>query len=619
LLATHDGTSENNSKKFLKLLKRYQGDWSGLHSSTDTSESPPQRWPSKISTAALENRANSRRNFLIVAALSLLFFIGACFWFSVQYQSNDDVGMNLFAAGTGFSQHPSEFLLYQNFLIGLALKFLYTNLPAFPWYGTLTYLYLLVSSLTVGYVISRLSPRLSAVGLWLVTFVLFYLRVIVSPQFTICAGYLAIAGTLLLLGTAVKPYATTKGNLSALTIASALLILAGLIRIRMQGLLLVLLLMSPLCGYALVTHFAGTLRRLAPALCCVLLISALLQWGHQVYYKHSSGWEQFYRYNNVRADFIDRHKIVWNNSTAPFFRQIGWSQNDLAMLASWFYVDQRVYSLQNLLFISQNTSLSPWLEVEWRKLLFDLGRPFLSYAGIATSALFVLLLIKGVGITRWFSLLALLWYSGVFLGVKIIERHLPYHVFIVMLFALYTMQLMLWCQTSEKRVRRRSVNERLTSGIAFALVAVSFAICCLGEIKEVTKLSAARQSFQKSFRDDMARLEPRVNQLFVIWGASFPYEEYQLPTQAAPVTSNMQLLGLGVGNHEPFVQNRLRSFGIDDLYQAFYTRDDVFLIYDKRMTKLLRQYIWEHYHTSVEIRTVFKGKTFAVHQVRKST
>jgi hypothetical protein len=527
--------------------------------------------------------------------------------------------MNLCAAGTGLSQHPSEFLLFQNFLIGLALKFLYTNLPAFPWYGTLIYLYLFVSSLTVGYVISRLNPRLSAVGLWLVTFVLFYLRVIVSPQFTICAGYLAIGGTLLLFAATVKPYATTKGNLSAVMIASALLILAGLIRIRMQCLLLVLLLMLPLYGYALATHFAGTLRRLAPALCCVLLISALLQWGQQVYYKHSSGWEQFYRYNDVRADFIDRHKIVWNESTEPFFRQIGWSRNDLAMLLSWFYVDQRVYSLQNLLFISQNTSLSPWLEVVWRKQLFDLGRPFLSYAGIATSALLILLLIKGIGITRWFSFLAVLWYSGAFFGINLIERHLPYHVWLLMLFALYTMQLTLWCQTSEKRGRPRFVDERLTSKIPFALVAVSCAICCGGQIKAVSELSAFQRNLQKRFRDDMARLQPRDNQLFVVWGACFPYEEYQLPTQAAPVTSNMQIVQLGVGNHEPFVQNRLKSFGIDDLYQAFYTRDDVFLICDKQLTKLLCQYIWEHYHTSVHVRTVFQGTRLAIHQVRKNT
>jgi hypothetical protein len=525
--------------------------------------------------------------------------------------------MNLYAAGKGLGQPPSEFLLFQHFLIGLALKFLYACLPAFPWYGTLTYLYLLVSSLTVGYAISRLNPRLSAVGLWLVSFVLFYLNVIVSPQFTICAGYLAIAGTLLLFVAAVKPYPTRKSNLYALTIASALLILAGLIRI--SSLVLVLVLMSPIYGYALVSDVAGTFRRLAPALCCVFLISALLQWRQQVYYEHSSGWEQFYRYNNVRADFIDRRKIGWNKSTEPFFQQIGWSRNDLAMLVSWFYLDPRVYSLQNLLFISQHTSLSPRSEVAWPKLLFDLRRSFLSYPGIAMLALFVLLLIKGIGITRWFSLLALPWCLSLFFGIELIERHLPYHVWIVMLFGLYTIQLGLWCQTSEKRLLHRSMNGRLTSKIVFALVAVPYAICCGAQIKAVSELSATQRYLQKGFRDDMARLQPRVNQLFVIWGADFPYEEYQLPTQAAPVTANVQILGLGVGSHEPFVQNRLKSFGIDNLYQAFYTRDDLFLICNERKKRLLIQYIWEHYHTSVEIRTVFQGRTFTVRQVRKST
>jgi hypothetical protein len=606
----------NKQPEIPKSLKRYQGDSSGLHISTDTSESPPQRWPSNINTAALGNRANSRRNSLIIAALNLLLFIGACFWFSVQYQTNDDVGMNLYAAGKGLGQLPSEFLLFQHFLIGLPLKFLYTRLPAFPWYGTLTYLYFFVSSLTVGYVISRLSPRLSAVGLWLVVFVLFYLKVIVSPQFTICAGYLAIAGILLLFATTLKPYVTKKGNLYALTISSALLILAGLIRV--YSLLLVLLLMSPLYGYALVSHSLGAFRRLVPVLCSVLLISALLQWRQQVYYEHSSGWAEFYRYNNVRADFIDRHKIVWNESTKPFFQQIGWSQNDLAMLVSWFYLDPRVYSLQKLSFISQHTSLSPRREVAWRKLLVNLTRSFLSYAGVATLALFALLLIMGVGITRGFSVVALLWCSSLVFGIEIIERHLPYRVWLVILFGLYTIQLTLWCQTSEKWLLRRFMNGRFTSRLPFAVVAIFYAICCGGEIKAVSELSITQQYLQKSFRDDMARLQPRGDQLFVIWGGDFPYEEYQLPTQAAPVTRNMQILGLGVGSHEPFVQNRLKSFGIDNLYQAFYTRDDVFLICNERKKRLLIQYIWEHYHTSVEIRTVFQGAKFTVRQVRKS-
>ena len=38
--------------------------------------------------------------------------------------------MNLYAAGKGLGQSPSEFLLFQHFLIGLALKFLLRILPA---------------------------------------------------------------------------------------------------------------------------------------------------------------------------------------------------------------------------------------------------------------------------------------------------------------------------------------------------------------------------------------------------------------------------------------------------------------------------------------------------------
>ncbi len=546
--------------------------------------------------------------------LNVLLFSGACLYFTLQYQTNDDVAMNLYAAGKGLGQPPSEFLLFQHFLIGLALKFLYMHLPGSPWYGALIYLYLFVGSLTVGYVISRLNPRWSGPALQLAAFLLFYLGAIVSPQFTISAGYLAIAGTLLLFATTVRPYATTLWNNCALTIASALMILAGLVRIH--SLALVLLLMLPLYGYALVRNAGGTLRRLVPTVCFVLLIAVLLQWGQQAYYNRSPGWEQFYRYNSVRADFIDRHKIVWNKRTKSVCQQIGWSRNDLVMLATWFYVDPRVYSLQNLLFVSQHASLSPQPAMALQQLLLDLRKSLLSYSGLALLALLVLVVVAGAGVLRWFSLLALVWCLIICFGIDLIERHLPYRVWMVMLCGLYTILLSLWGQTSEEW-QRPSASGPFTSKILASLVGICLAILCIGQIKAASDLSQDQASFQKSFRDDIARLQPRVDQLFVIWGGDFPFEAYQLPAQAAPVTNELQILGLGVGNQDPFVANRLKSFGIDDLYQAFYNRDDIFLICNERKAKLLIQYIWEHYHTSVEIRTVFQGARFTVRQVRK--
>jgi hypothetical protein len=103
----------------------------------------------------------------------------------------------------------------------------------------------------------------------------------------------------------------------------------------------------------------------------------------------------------------------------------------------------------------------------------------------------------------------------------------------------------------------------------------------------------------------------------VIWAAVFPYEAFQLPFKAEPIARDMQLLGLGVGNQEPFVQDRLKSFGIDDLYQSFYAREDVFLISNEGENGLLVQYLQEHYNTKVEVKTVFQGTTFTVSKVRK--
>ena len=582
------------------------------------SEEPLQEgWLSEVRGGALGYGERVTCGFLIASALSFFLFVGGLSRFSVQYQTNDDAGMNMFAAGKGLAQQPSEFLLFQHFIIGLALKFLYTHHPEIPWYGALMYAYLFLSSLVIGYAILRLNPHSSVVGLWIVTLVLFYLPVIVSPQFTICSGYLGIAGILLLYSTLYKPHDSKTANLCLLTLASGLLILAGLI--RFHGLLLVLLLMAPLYVNVLVNRFPMALRRMLPILCCVVFISVLLNWGQHTYYERSPGWERFYSYNDLRADFIDRPKITWNESTQPLFQQIGWSQNDLAMMQNWFYLDPKVYSFQNLLFMSQNTPSLLQHKVVWGKLFDGLRRSFSSYGGIAALLLCVLLLTKGVRITQSFAVLALVWYSSLFAGISIVERNPPLRVWLVMLFGLYVMELVLWCQVCERRPVGQSANtkQRLSNGILCFLGVALYTVCCWGVVKAVSEQSYAQQLAQKSLRDDLARLQPRADQLFVIWGRAFPYEGFQLPTQAEPVASEMQLLGLGVGNHEPFVQNRLRTFGIDDLYQSFYTREDVFLIGTERINRLLVQYIQEHYQTRVEVRTVFQGMTFTVSKVRK--
>jgi len=582
------------------------------------SEEPSQRrWLSKLKCDALDYRQKVTVGFLIVSATSLLLFIGGEASFSIQYQTNDDAGMNMLAVGKGLAQQPSEFLMFQHFIIGLALKSLYSYLPGFPWYGALMYICLFLSSLVIGSAILRLNPHSSVVGLSIVILVLFYLPVIVSPQFTICSGYLGIAGILLLYSIAYKPYKSKNANLFFMTLASGLLILAGLI--RFQSMLLASLLMAPLYVNASVTRFAMVLRRLLPILCCVVFIAVLLNWAQQAYYQRSPGWEHFHNYRDVLAEFSDSRTISWNESTQPLFQQIGWSQNDLAMIQCWFYLDPKVYSFQNLLFVSQNTPFVSRHRVGWDELWDDLKQSLSSFGGIATLLLCILVLTKVVGINQSLAALALVWYSILFVGMTISIKRLPSHVWLVMLLGLYVVELVLWCQVCERTTFGQSANPKqwLNAGILFFLGLSLYVACCWGQVMQASKLSDFHQMGQKALRDDIERLRPRADQLFVVWGGEFPYEGFQLPNKTEPIASEMQLLGLGVGNHEPFVQNRLRSLGIDDLYQSFYTREDVFLIGSERVNRLLVQYIQEHYQTRVEVRTVFQGMTFTVSKVRK--
>src|SRR5260370_12493680 len=68
----------------------------------------------------------------VAAAALTLFAVTAG---SPQFETNDDVAMNLIAAGVAIADRPDEHLIHSNVLIGLPLAWLYTHAPRVPWFG----------------------------------------------------------------------------------------------------------------------------------------------------------------------------------------------------------------------------------------------------------------------------------------------------------------------------------------------------------------------------------------------------------------------------------------------------------------------------------------------------
>lgn len=552
------------------------------------------------------------RRPLMVAFLTnvFIFFLSlACF--SPQYQTNDDAVMNMFASGKGIIQQPSEFLLFQHYFIGRTLKSLYLHHPDIPWYGLFLYAYLFISSVTSGYALLRIHPKLNIFGLWVAGVVVFYLITLLSPQFTICAGFLGATGIMLLFSICCKPRHSSKiEQWGGICVSSLLLVLSGMV--RFQSLELILCLMLPCSFYLLVKQRNQFFRGFLPVICGTFCIAILLSWWNQHYYAHSRGWVNFFQYNKLLVNFMDRERIIWDKTTEPLFQKIGWSKNDLQMIHSWFYLDSTIYRVDHLAFLAKNIPRIPRSKFHWRGILTELQYTFFSSYGILTLMGFGLLFYQRTYSMRISAISIFLLYCGLFIGISLLEKIPIFRVYLVMLFACWIMSMLFYAvEESNKPANRKK---------PFMITILVFSLCfaiTINEIRRIVKLDYLQTSKFEELKDDMIRLNPHNNQLFVSWANCFPYEFFQLPLSAKPINEQMQTVLLGAGNHEPHVQNRLSAFRISNLYQSFYQRDDIFLVADETRLPLLTSYIQEHYQTDVQGGLYFKGNTFKVYQIKK--
>lgn len=560
---------------------------------------------------------------LLVGGLSPAGLYLACLGLSYpQYQTNDDAAMNMMAAGFGLTDTPSPYLLFTHVGLGLVLRALYLASPGVPWYGLYLYALQFLAFVLLGFALLRLGPTLGGTLLWLTWLAVFGAITLVSPQFTHVSAFLAGAGVLACLSLVHTPPRSAAGRLVLASAGVAGLVLAGLVRIHAYWLALAVLL--PL----MLGEFARPARRGARTIGVALLVgamlaSSLLVWAERRYYAASPGWERFFEYNAVRAEFIDRARVSYSPDRLTDFRAVGWTDVDLEMLRSWFYVDANVYSLEHLRFLASRSPTGFGAALR-RARLADPGsflrEPFLAWYG-SVLALFLAVALgrSRAGRSAWWRPVAqVVWVVVVLAGLGLIERMPPFRVWLSAL-ALAALGV-LW------EAMRRDDQDGASPARSGASLASTIAIVVgLGLVLQqglhVAALSRRHQGAQAALARDLAELGPRPDRLYVVWGAAFPFEAL-VPVAAPPPDALrwLKLLGLGVGSHEPLVRERLRRFGISDLYQDLYRRDDVFLV-APRVTHhldLLARYIRQHYGVAVTATVAFDGRTFAVFRLTRT-
>jgi hypothetical protein len=268
------------------------------------------------------------------------------------YATDDDVSMEMIAAGVWLAPEPSAQVIFMHPAYGWLLSTLHRLLPGVAWHGWLLVLLIAASHAVFYALLARRQPSRAVrafAALMLATSLSICLNML---QFTVVAGLCCAAGQLLWL--------SIPSRNACARAASVLLMLVG-VMLRVEGALLATLMLLPVCVAMLRERHAGygaAFWRQGLFLGSVLLLLG----GGSLYSTRSfysgEAWDAWWRLNAAKTGLIDNEKVPYNPQTVPLYREIGWERVDYDMLHTWQYQNAELFTAEkmNALLTSANAA-----------------------------------------------------------------------------------------------------------------------------------------------------------------------------------------------------------------------------------------------------------------------
>jgi hypothetical protein len=515
--------------------------------------------------------------------------------FTPRWETNDDPTMSLIAAGRVFIDHPDEHVLLINVLIGLPLRWLYGLVPSLPWYGLAQIVTMLAAAAGIAYALLRVNPSFRQAVVVFLFFGVGVLPCFAEMQFT-KTGYLAsLAGLLLFLaplrGAAPWPRVADAA-------AVGLLLMGSLV--RFESLFMAGAMAAPV---ALAAAAADPLRAVRRAVPVGLAVAVALAFSlfNRAYYAGDPDWKDYYEYYQVRSLFTDYQRYLFTPESEAAYRDAGWEKIDFDMLMTWFFADRDRYSLEKLREIAATARPSPRPTirsgVEWA------GRAVVEAPVLQQLALAALCVASFTG-SGWrrFVLPVVLFGLAFALTVYFRTYYWSPPRVVVPLFSAVVAYSALRPGPTRPGGQPDSVAAGVPGSVALAVCAVILVLRTLGGLADA---DADRLQRHREAARLVRQLNPRPDQLYLLWREQFPLEDLVTPLGDAAAMGRIQCLALGTLLETPFTERRLRKFGIDDVYRALWERPDVFLVTHKDLQDYLRRYVLLHYGTELEFVVTF--------------
>jgi hypothetical protein len=534
---------------------------------------------------------------LVVSFISsLTFFVIVFVFFRPGYAANDDISIISLASGY-LGGKPLPFLVYSNVVLGFILNPLYGMSPTINWEVLLFIALNFFSVWALVYTFLSHFPAASLKWLAIVSVLLCDVSFVINITYTMIAAFSSIAGFCLVFTAIQFPLTSKKG----MFICGVALALAGSL-IRLKAMLLIAVLILP----ALIWFYHSTRLKqqlLALTALCILVLSGYL--FDRFYLQSFPDWNSYQIYDSARSQLHDTPREINIGNT---FAQIGWSKNDYKEFFNWFFPDKQMYSLENLQYLVEHVSDKQESKISTLATLVSrlLSLAALPYLLIVFFTWFVILFYGGA--KRTIFSLAILLITSFTLGFYFIwAMKFPDRILLSLLAgtSILGLSILMWSGFNSDALTYPP-KWKLSLPVNIAIITLAFGLV-LNQSIETTKINIRKQAAYQNILVDVEKLQydGKISKKALIISLA-----YGLPLEwANPFTLNfpkVQILEMGWLTFSPAYEQVLRTFDAQSIPEAFYEKENVYLMAPHTSLSGILDFIKEHKNIDVNVTLIYK-------------
>jgi hypothetical protein len=378
--------------------------------------------------------------------------------------------------------------------------------------------------------------------------------------------------------------------------------------IRFKPFLLIALVMIPLAVYL---YRKGKTRPVRLAVLAVLLLAGLMTastLGFQRAYYSNPAWTASLQFYERFRGFYDFRNPVYNPATKPVFDSVGWTANDLALFRNFYLMDPGTFSDSKIGALSAHFS-----QFDFAKNPSDTFQEAVANSRTRLLLLFLLAIAFFLQTEAWgFMAVSVGWTALVLLGCYWLLKF-PERVYLPCLFAQNCLGLFF---VVPKNPAGDWKNPRFSAaskmGSALLVLFLIYSAWIMDGLYAKNRFLIWRE---RELKDIMASLNPQDNQLYVVWGTVFPFQEVGAFDDPG-FLRHFNILSLSWFQWAPATQDMMDRFGLKDFSRDIVDNPHVRLICAPAQFSLYQTHMREKYHLEVAPQVIFTSNQFPVIAVR---